>query len=134
MEIQVHPEKNKKVYWSEKSMIQTEISDQYEVALQRQILKVFHASKLCLHDNHFGNEVYTNYQRLALIVLFQRSRKALSDFVAELKESKWAHWLRLKELSGKSTLHRWLQERNVALAHKILRHHSRSQTAITNGC
>ena len=73
-------------------MVQTEISSQYEVSLQHEILKVFHASSMRLHDNYFGNKVYTNYQRVALIVLFVRSRKALRQFTLELAESKWPSW------------------------------------------
>ncbi|MBR9703369.1 transposase [Candidatus Woesearchaeota archaeon] len=102
-------------------MIQQTISDQYEVALQRQILKVFHASKQRLHDNHLGSKKFTNYQRIALIVLFQRSRKALRDFVAELKESKWPSWLQLKDIPSYRTIHHWLTQRTVNWVRDVLR-------------
>ena len=69
-------------------MIQTKISNQYKTKLHRQILKVFHASGMKLNDNKLGSKVYSNYQRVALIVLFQRSGKALRKFVEELFESK----------------------------------------------
>ena len=36
--------------------------------------------ELSLHDNLFGSKIYTNYQRVALIVLFMRSQKALRKF------------------------------------------------------
>ena len=101
-------------------MIRTTIPNQYEVRLHRQILKVFHASNMKMHDNHFGNKVYTNYQRVALIVLFMRSKKALRQFVAELKESKWPRWLGLKELPSKSVFHNWLTKWNVSWLRKIL--------------
>lgn len=101
-------------------MIQTEITDQYAVPLQRQILKVFHASKLRLHDNHFGSKVYTNYQRIALIVLFMRSRKALRDFIFELTESKWPRWLGLKDIPSYRTLHHWLTKWSVSWVRAFL--------------
>ncbi len=101
-------------------MIQTTISGQYKVVLHRQILKVFHATGMRLHDNHFGNKVYSNYQRIALIVLFMRSRKALRDFVSELKESKWPSWLGLRELPSKSALHSWLRKWSVPQVRNIL--------------
>ena len=101
-------------------MYQTEISSQYEVSLHRQILKVFHASGMKLHDNRLGSKFYSNYQRVALIVLFMRSRKALRQFVAELKESKWPRWLGLKEIPSKSVLHNWLTKWNVSWLRSIL--------------
>ena len=101
-------------------MIQTTISNQYEVSLHRQILKVFHATDMNLHDNKLGSKVYTNYQRVALIILFMRSRKALRQFVDELKESKWPRWIGLKELPSKSVLHNWLTKWNVSWLRNIL--------------
>ena len=91
-------------------MVQKELSDQYEVELHNQILKVCHEIELNLHDNFKGPKIYTNYQRVALIILFTRSRKALRDFCNELVESKWPRWLGLKDLPTKSTLHRWLKK------------------------
>lgn len=90
--------------------MQTTISNQYEIKLHEQILKLCHSMELSLHDNIFGSKVYTNYQRVALMVLFMRSKKALRKFTAELLESKWPLWLGLKELVTKSTLHRWIKK------------------------
>jgi len=101
-------------------MIQKQINSQYKVGLQRQILKVFHASNMKLHDNYFGSKVFTNYQRLALMVLFVRSRKALRNFVSELKESKWVHWLGLQEIPSKSSLQRWIKKFNLQTLRKLL--------------
>ena len=101
-------------------MIQTQINNQYEVGLQRQILKVFHASNLRLHDNYFGNKVYTNYQRVSLIVLFMRSKKALRKFVDELFESKWPCWLGLREIPCYRTIHSWLVKWNVSWLRNII--------------
>lgn len=91
-------------------MVQTKIFDQYEVELHNQILKVYHEIELNLHDNLKDPKIYANYQRVALIVLFVRSRKALRDFCTELVESKWSRWLGLKELLSKSSLHRWIEK------------------------
>ena len=77
--------------------------------LHQQILKVCHTMELPLHYNRKGPKTFTNYQRVGLIVLFLRSKKALRDFVSELYEMKWVSWLGLKEIPGKSTLHDWLK-------------------------
>ncbi|MBR9703030.1 transposase, partial [Candidatus Woesearchaeota archaeon] len=60
------------------------------------------------------------YQRFSLIVLFQRSGKALRNFVSELRESRWPRWLGLKELPSKSALHSWLKKWDVAFLRKVL--------------
>lgn len=101
-------------------MIQKEIINQYEVKLHEQVLKLFHASGMKLHDNTLGSRVYTNYQRLSLIVLFTRSRKALRDFVSELRESKWPRWLGLREIPSKSVLHNWLKRWDLSRVRQLL--------------
>ena len=101
-------------------MIQQEISNQYKTELHQQILKVFHKLNMKLNDNVLGPKIYTNYQRVALIVLFTRSRKALRDFVSELVESKWVSWLGLKELPGKSTLQRWIKKFDLSFLRSLL--------------
>jgi hypothetical protein len=101
-------------------MTQKTLTSQYEVELHCQILKVCHEMELSLHDNILGSKIFTNYQRVALIVLFQRSGKALRNFVSELKESLWPKWLGLKELVSKSTLHRWIKKFDVSFLRKIL--------------
>ncbi len=94
--------------------MQTEIISQYEIKLHEQILKLCHSMDLSLHDNVLGSKVYTNYQRVALIVLFMRSKKALRVFTSELVESRWPRWLGLKELVSKSTLNRWIKKFDLA--------------------
>jgi len=76
--------------------MQTTISSQYEIKLHEQIIKLCHSIELSLHDNILGSKIYTNYQRVALIVLFMRSQEALRKFTSELVESKWPRWLALK--------------------------------------
>ena len=101
-------------------MNQQEISNQYQTKLHEQIIKVFHVSGMKLHDNLFGSKVYSNYQRVALIVLFQRSGKALRKFVDELFESKWPTWLGLREIPSYRTLHHWLTKWDVVWLRKFL--------------
>lgn len=101
-------------------MTQKTLTNQYEVQLHHQVLKLFHASNTKLHDNKLGSRVYSNYQRVALIILFMRSRKALRDFVNELKESKWPRWLGLKDIPSKSVLHNWLCKWNLSWLRQIL--------------
>ena len=101
-------------------MNQQRISNQYEVELHNQILKLFHKSDLRMHDNILGSKVYTNYQRVALIVLFQRSRKAPRDFVSELKESRWVRWIGLREIPNFTTLSRWIKKFNMSKLRQFL--------------
>ena len=101
-------------------MVQKELTGQYEVKLHKQILKVCHSLELPLHNNHFGSKIYTNYQRVALMVLFVRSRKPLRQFVNELPESRWPQWLGLRELVSKSTLHRWLRQFDLSTVRQLL--------------
>ena len=100
--------------------MQKQLINQYEVELHRQILKVCHEMELPLHDFVLGSKLFTNYQRVAMIVLFQRSGKALRNFVSELKESRWPVWLGLKALPAKSTIHDWLKKWDVSFLRKIL--------------
>jgi len=90
-------------------MTQTTIQYTLENNLHGQILKLCHQMELSLHFNHKGPKIFTNYQRIALIILYHRSKKALRDFVAELYESLWPKWLGLKEIPGKSTLNDWMK-------------------------
>lgn len=115
-------------------MVQKAISNQYKADLHQQILKVCHKLELNLHDNHYGPKIYTNYQRVALIVLFTRSRKALRDFCSELIESKWPSWLGLREIPPRSTLHDWLKKYDLSFVrktlHKIMKHNEPKIMAI----
>jgi len=101
-------------------MNQTQLSNQYEIELHSQILKLFHNLDIKLNDNRLGSKIYTNYQRFALIVLFMRSRKPLRQFVDELKESKWPNWIGLREIPSKSVVHNWILKWNVTWLRKVL--------------
>lgn len=87
--------------------------------LEKQLINLFHSSDLPLHFNKTGNKEFTNYQRISIIILFERSKKSLRDFVEELSELKWVSWLGLKKIPKKSTLHDWLKMFDMKVIRKI---------------
>jgi hypothetical protein len=101
-------------------MTQKTITNQYNTRLHSEIINLCNSLELRLHDNILGSKVYTNYQRVALIILQMRSGKSLRKFVNELVESKWPRWLGLKELVTKSTLHRWIKKFDMSYLRKFL--------------
>lgn len=82
--------------------------NQFRNNLHEQIIKVCHSLNLELHFNKTGPKQFDNYQRVALIILYIRSKKSLRDFIEEFQESKWKHWLQFDHIPAKSTLHDWL--------------------------
>ena len=100
-------------------MYQQIIQSNYNNKLEEEINKLFHSSNLPLHFNKTGNKEFTNYQRISIIILFQRSKKSLRDFVLEFRESKWTSWLGLKKIPKKSTLHDWLNIFNMKIIRKL---------------
>lgn len=100
-------------------MLQQIIPSKYNSNLEKQLIKLFHSSDLPLHFNKKGNKQFTNYQRVSLIILFERSKKSIRDFVDELSESKWVSWLGLKKIPKKSTLHDWLKIFSMKIIRKI---------------
>lgn len=90
--------------------------------LHREILKLCHCAKLKPHNFVRGCKLFNNYQRVALIVLFIQSGKSLRDFTTNLNGSlnAWKHWLQLKKLPSKSTLHSWLQSFNLDFIRELL--------------
>ena len=89
--------------------MQNIILPKFNNRLEEEINNLFHSSGLPMHFNKTGNKEFTNYQRVSIIILFQRSKKSLRDFVDEFKETKWTSWLGLKKEIKKSTLHDWLK-------------------------
>jgi hypothetical protein len=88
--------------------------------VQKQLIKLFHASDLPLHFNETGYKDFTNYQRISLIVLFKKSKKSIRHFLEDLKETRWTSWLDLKRIPGKSTLHDWLKLFGTAFIRKLI--------------
>jgi len=62
-------------------MTQQIVLPKYNSKLEEELIKLFHESNLPLHFNKTGNKEFTNYQRISIIILFQRSKKSLRDFV-----------------------------------------------------
>lgn len=100
--------------------MQKTLPSQYDVQLHEQVLKLCHQVELDRFDNHYGPKMFTNYQRVALIVLFHRRGTALRRFVAELVESRWPGWLGLSELPSKSTLHSWIRQFDLSFVRTLI--------------
>jgi len=100
-------------------MFQNIILPKYNNKLEEQLINLFNSSGLPLYFNKTGNKEFTNYQRVSIIILFQRSKKSIRDFVDELQESKWISWLGLKKIPKKSTLHDWLKIFNMKTIRKL---------------
>lgn len=100
-------------------MTQRTLYNQHKNKLKRELINLFNKSDLPLHFNKTGNKEFTNYQRVSIIILFQRSKKSIRDFVDEFKESKWVSWLDLRKIPQKSTLHDWLKVFNMKIIRKI---------------
>ena len=90
-------------------MSQTTLTNKYHNNLEKEFIKLFHASNLPNHFNKTGKKEFTNYQRISLIILFRRSKKSLRDFIVEFNESKWTSWLGFIRIPSKSTLHNWIE-------------------------
>ena len=90
--------------------IQQTLSNQYAVRIKEQIFKLCHQIELEQHFNKIGPKIFTNHQRITLVVLFHRSGKPLRKFIEELPESKWPGFLDLKCLPSKSVLHSWIKK------------------------
>jgi hypothetical protein len=101
-------------------VIQQIVLPKYNNKLEEQLINLFHESDLPLHFNKTGNKEFTNYQRISVIILFQRSKKSIRAFIDEnLRESKWISWLGLKKTPKKSTLHDWLKTFNMKIIREI---------------
>ena len=87
--------------------------------LEEELVKLFHSLNLPLHFNKTGNKEFTNYQRVSIIILFQRSKKSLREFIVEFQESKWVSWLGLENIPKKSTLHDWIMMFDIKIIRKI---------------
>ncbi len=114
-------------------MTQTILINQYNNPLEKELINLFHCSKLPQHSNKTGNKEFTNYQRISLIILFKRSKKALRDFIKELKESKWISWLKLIRIPSKSSLQYWIKQfgmKTIRQLFKIIKPKKSKLTAI----
>ncbi|MDP3989952.1 MAG: transposase [archaeon] len=74
-----------------------------------------------MHDNDFGPQIYSEFQKFSLVILFRRSKKVLRDFIAELYETKWLSWLDFKQMPSKSVLHNWCKKYTVGFIRQLNR-------------
>jgi len=100
-------------------VLQNILLPKFNNKLEEQLINLFHEADLPLYFNKTGNKEFTNYQRVSIIILFQKSRKSLRDFVVEFAETKWVSWLGLKKPLKKSTLHDWLKLFNMQMVRDI---------------
>ena len=100
-------------------MLQQIILPKYNNKLEEQLINLFHESDLPLHFNKTGNKEFTNYQRISIIILFQRSGKSIRVFIDEFYESKWISYLGLTKIPQKSTLHDWLKIFSMKIIRRI---------------
>jgi len=101
--------------------------------INREFINSFHRLGLPMHFNHYGNKEFSNYQRVALIILYRRSKKSLRDFTKELHESLWINWLDLRKVPKKSTIHLWLKlfnMRHIRMLNSVLLTHKTRLTAV----
>ncbi len=92
-------------------------------SLHKEILKLCHSLRLRPHNFVRGCKLFNNYQRVAIIVLYIQSGKSLRRFVSNLDGvlTAWKHWLQLKHIPGKSTLHDWLKSFSVSFIRDLIR-------------
>ncbi len=100
-------------------MTQLQLSNTFANRLHQQILKICHTVPLRRHENKFGPKLFQEFQRVALVTLFRRSKKVLRDFIAELPELRWIQWLGLRELPAKSTLNDWCKKYSTSFTRKL---------------
>lgn len=95
------------------------LTNQYSNRTHQELINLLHQLGLPLHFNHKGNKKFTNYQRVALIILRIRSRKSIREFLSEFAETKWFSWLGFKKIPRKSTFHDWISLFNIKTIRKL---------------
>ena len=101
-------------------MIQKTLQCESERELYTAIKNLFHTGAQRLHRNHYGPKIYTDLQRVALLILRVRTGYTYKRFCEEyLPESRWPQWLGLRELPSKTSLHRWAQEFDTAMLRRL---------------
>ncbi len=92
-------------------------------SLHMEVLKLCHSLRLRPHNFVRGCKLFNNYQRVSIIVLYIQSGKSFRRFVSNIDGSLtiWKHWLQLKRLPKKSTLHKWLKFFSVSFIRNLIR-------------
>ncbi len=94
--------------------------NQFNNEFQREIISICHSLKLNNHNFKHCCKLYTNYQRVCIMLLFIHSKKSLRDFCSEFKETKWKSWLQLKKYPTRSTLHHWFKYFSLDFLRKLI--------------
>ena len=102
-------------------MRQTKIQHTPKHRFLSELINLYHAMDLPLHENTLGPRVFSEFHKLSLVVLFRRSKKVLRDFIAELYETKWPSWLDLRKIPSKSVLHNWCKKYTIDFLRELNR-------------
>jgi hypothetical protein len=81
------------------------------------------------YPNNTGNKQFTTFQRLALVILYHRSKVSLRNFCEQINnESLWKRDLKLEYNLRKSTLNDWCRNFDLEFLKKILDETNRGDT------
>jgi|AntRauTorckE6833_2_1112554.scaffolds.fasta_scaffold33516_1 hypothetical protein len=101
-------------------MIQNTLQCEHKYELYTEIKKLFHAGAQRLHTNYYGPKIYTDLQRLALLILRTRCGYTYKRFCDEyLPESNWPRKLGLQELPSSASVWRWSQRFDMSFLRKL---------------
>jgi hypothetical protein len=99
--------------------MQLTINEQYNNKLEEQVQKFFHSLNGKIHSNHFGPKIFTELQKLMIVILYRRSGQSYRRFTSMFYESRWPKWLGLKEIPSKSSVHSWFMQLPKQLLRKL---------------
>lgn len=103
-----------------KKTLQTQIFP-IEKSFKKELFETLLALDLPEYPNKMGNKQFTTFQRLALVILYFRSKLSLREFCAQINtESLWKRDLKLKYDVRKSTLNDWVKTFDLDFLKKIL--------------
>ena len=92
-----------------------------ENSFKKELFKTLLSLNLPEFPNKMGNRQFTTFQKLALVILYFRSKISLRDFCNQInKESLWKRDLKLKYDLKKSTLNDWVKLFDLDFIKQIL--------------
>ena len=101
-------------------ILQTQIFP-LEKSFKKELFETLLALNLPEYPNKMGNKQFTTFQRLALVILYFRSKLPLREFCSQINnESLWKRDLKLKYDVRKSTLNDWVKTFDLDFLRKIL--------------
>lgn len=103
-----------------KKTLQTQIFP-LEKSFKKELFETLLALNLPEYPNKMGNRQFTTFQKLALVILYFRSKLSLREFCSQINdESLWKRDLKLKYDVRKSTLNDWVKIFDLDFLRKIL--------------